>query len=151
MQRKRLELIFSGTMVIAAILLFLHASSFPPPLQPHVPGPSFFPKIILALFGFLCMLLLFENLIGGRKRRAGEFEWHDRSTAIAVGSGAIYVILIPILGYMLASFLYLVVLLIGRIRTWPKILAASFCTVLFMYLMFEILIKVDLPKGFFGI
>ena len=70
---------------------------------------------------------------------------------MAIGSAALYLILMPILGYIVASFLYLAVLLIGRIRTWPKILLASFCTTLLMYLMFEILIKIDLPKGFFGI
>lgn len=138
-------------MVIGSLLLFLHSSSFPPPLQPNVPGPSFFPKIILAFFGLLCLLLLFENLIGGRKRPTSKFEWHSRSIAIAVGSGALYLILMPILGYLATSFLYLAVLLIGRIRTWPKILLASLFTTLLMYLMFEILIKIDLPKGFFGI
>jgi putative tricarboxylic transport membrane protein len=151
MKRRLLEIIFSAAMVIGSLLLFLHSSSFPPPLQPNVPGPSFFPKIILAFFGLLCLFLLFENLIGRRKRLVGEFEWHNRSIAIAVGSGALYLIVMPILGYMVASFLYLVVLLIGRIRTWPKIIVASFCSILFMYLMFEILIKIDLPKGLFGI
>jgi len=138
-------------MVIGSLLLFFHSSSFPPPLQPNVPGPSFFPRIILAFSVLLCLLLLIQNLIGSRKRPAGEFTWHGRSIIMAIGSAALYLILMPILGYIVASFLYLAVLLIGRIRTWPKILLASFCTTLLMYLMFEILIKIDLPKGFFGI
>jgi hypothetical protein len=57
---------FFAAMVIDSLLLFLHSSSFPPPLQPNVPGPRFFPKIILASMGFLCLLLLFENLTAGR-------------------------------------------------------------------------------------
>ena len=66
----RQDLLLGISVVAASVLLFWNTYSFPPPLQPNVPGPAMFPRIIVGIM-FLQGILFVERSLRDKRKRAG--------------------------------------------------------------------------------
>ena len=58
----------------------------------------------------------------------------------------------PILGYVLTTFAVTYAFCkIMKLEGWLKPLALSIATALFIYLLFDVWLYIDLPRGIFGL
>lgn len=110
------------------------------------PGPGFFPVVLGLLLQPVAALLV----VGGRT--AGEKPDWSRSGLRAVGAGAlafaVTIWLVSWLGMLVTVGLYTLVWLrlVGR-YPWPRVVALAAGTVLAVYLIFVLWLRVPFPTG----
>jgi putative tricarboxylic transport membrane protein len=115
----------------------------------HNPGAGFLPFYAAILFGALAVVSLLQDLkemVGPASEIWGGVRW-DRWLMMA-GSLFIYVAVLEWLGFLLATFLLMLVLfrLLEPYR-WTTVLFFSLATIGSAYLFFVILLDSRLPRG----
>ncbi len=143
-------------LILLAISLVLLVQSFQLPSLPIVPiGPGFYPAIVLSFMAAASALLVAQDLM---KRApvvvdAGDTPRRDyRLVVIAFTIVGAYVVLLPLLGYRLATVLFVGVLqaVLGRPQTardWALLAAIALGTAAVSYFVFERYLLVLLPRG----
>jgi putative tricarboxylic transport membrane protein len=118
----------------------------------HNPGPGFLPFYTAILLGFLALISLLQTLKeseGSASEIWGGIQFGK--LAILLGALFLYVFLLDWLGFLLGTFLLLLVLFrIVEPYGWKTILLSSLLTVAGTYLFFVILLESRLPRGFLG-
>lgn len=136
------------TLLLGAGVVFLSAGM--PLLTRGVPGPGLLPMIIgLALAAFGAMLLV----------RPGDYAptsgWPPREdgmrVAMTVGALVAYTAAVPILGFPIATTLFLAGLIWwwGTYRWWLAMIIGVISS-LAMVVIFQILLRAPLPSGIWG-
>lgn len=132
---------------IAGALLFWNTFTFPPPLQPDAPGAATFPRIIIGVMMLFGILLIYNSLSGKIKAgTAAKVAILNRKFLSAVGLIVLYLALLPYLGFVWDSFLYLAVTLFARIRGRLKPIVVAAIGVACFYLIFEVILDIRLPR-----
>jgi putative tricarboxylic transport membrane protein len=116
----------------------------------HAPGPGFFPALIAAVLVILSSCMMIR---GGK----GEGEENRVSAQSIVRMLAVflalvgYFLLLEYLGFVIISFLLMLFLFlwVGHQRWYVAFSSAVICIAL-AYILFELLLKSNLPKGVFG-
>jgi putative tricarboxylic transport membrane protein len=120
----------------------------------HSPGPGFLPFWSGVVFGAFSIILVVTSFL----RRPGEGEvqhlWKGKNwnkVIFVLISLFIYAALLQRLGYLLATFGLMTLLLgiMGKSRWWIRIVTAAF-TAFVTYIIFYVWLDVQLPKGIFG-
>jgi putative tricarboxylic transport membrane protein len=118
----------------------------------HNPGPGFLPFYTAILLGLLALISLLQTLKGA-KGSASEI-WGGiqfGKLAILLGALFLYVFLLDRLGFLLGTFLLLLVLFrIVEPYGWKTVLFSSLLTTAGTYLFFVLLLESRLPRGFLG-
>ena len=118
----------------------------------HNPGPGFLPFYTAILLGFLALISLLQTLKeseGSASEIWGGIQFGK--LAILLGALFLYVFLLDWLGFLLGTFLLLLVLFrIVEPYGWKTILLSSLLTTGGTYLFFVILLESRLPRGFLG-
>lgn len=143
-------------LVLLAISLVLLVKSFQLPSLPIVPvGPGFYPSIVLSFMAAASALLVLQDLMKRAPVVAGADDAPRRNYRVVVIAFAIvglYVLLLPLLGFRVATMLFVGSLqaALGRPRT-PRqgtVLAAiALGTTMVSYFVFERYLLVLLPRG----
>jgi len=115
------------------------------------PGPSFVPFLSGGLLIFLACLFLIRSffLPVNADWRRGFFEglkWYKSATVVL--ALFVYVLLLPTVGYLAMTFLF--IFLLGRLVEpieLRKLLAASVLSTVLSYLFFGVWLGCQLPKG----
>jgi len=144
-------------LVLLAISLVLLVKSFQLPSLPIVPvGPGFYPAIVLSFMAAASALLVLQDLL---KRRvpagadAGEAPRRNyRLVVIAFAIVGAYVALLPLLGFRVATVLFVGALqaALGRPQTarqWAVLAAIALGTAAVSYFIFDRYLLVLLPRG----
>jgi putative tricarboxylic transport membrane protein len=144
-------------LVLLAISLVLLVQSFQLPSLPIVPvGPGFYPSIVLSFMAAASALLVLQDLM---KRRvpavAGAPDAAQRNYRLVVIAFTIvgfYVALLPLLGFRVATVVFVGALqaALGRPQTarqWAVLAAIALGTAAVSYLIFERYLLVLLPRG----
>lgn len=131
------------------------------PQSPLVPiGPDFYPRIVLVIMAGLSALLVVFDL------------WRQRSQAASATAGAGvaperrnyrlvgitftvfagYVLLLPLVGYRIATFIFMAALQAvfeapRSARRWMVVLVSALVTAAVTYVVFEHFLSVLLPRG----
>ena len=120
----------------------------------HSPGPGFFPLLSAIVLGaFAIILLVTSNLKNRWERKIADLweglEW--KKVAWVLFSLFTYPLVLPFLGYLLATFGLMAFLLgvMRRSKPWVRGVNALIVT-LASYVIFYILLDVRLPKGILG-
>jgi uncharacterized BrkB/YihY/UPF0761 family membrane protein len=121
----------------------------------HRPGVGFLPFYTGALLALVAFFSLVKNLritLGrkwdGNERFFGRAVFNLGGILIAV---IVYVIIFPLFGYLLSTFLLLVALFrAAGIRKWGHNLLTTFLTVAITYLVFFSWLHIQFPKGILG-
>jgi putative tricarboxylic transport membrane protein len=120
---------------------------------PSAPGPGFLPFGTGALMGILSVAHLLKVTFAPADTGANRFlgtELNWRRSLAAVLSILFYALLLPHLGYLLTTFLLMVVLFsLYERRNWWRIGLASILVIGVTYLVFHIWLKVQFPSGIF--
>ena len=119
------------------------------------PGPGFLPFAL----GILLMLLSFMLLVSSSKRVLSVEQTKPSSMGVFRKRvlPAILIMLIACfafdsIGSLITIFLLTIsLMLVVGTRDWRKLLLTAFFSTLFVYLVFALLLQLDLPTGFFGI
>jgi len=158
--RSRHDVVVTALIGIGIVFLLYKTYSFSPSLLPGYPGDAFFPRIII-VFILICvaLVILRAAMSWARTETSGE---GGRSGLITIDFFALalvtaiiggYVLLLSVIGFEIASFLFLAVILRPRIayegkRAWIMTIAISAVAVLIMYVSFVLLLGVDMPLMF---
>jgi putative tricarboxylic transport membrane protein len=144
-------------LVLLAISLVLLVKSFQLPSLPIVPvGPGFYPAIVLSLMAAASALLVLQDLMKHRAPAAASGDdtppRNYRLVVIAFAVVGAYVAMLPLLGYRVATVLFVGVLqaALGRPRTarqWAVLAAIALGTAAVSYFIFERYLLVLLPRG----
>ena len=131
------------------------------PRSPMVPvGPDFYPRIVLAIMAVLSVMLIAADVLAGLRGRGGTSadaaaapgKRNYRLVVVTFTVFAVYVLLLPYLGFRVATFLFVAALqaVLGEPRNWRRwayVIVAALATVIVTYLAFEIYLSVLLPRG----
>lgn len=122
----------------------------------HKPGPGFFPLWGGIILGFLS-LLNFLRVSTKRKRvteEVGSLKSKKRWKNITLTLITLfaYPSFLPVIGFVLTTFLFIVVLLrFLEPKRWSIVLRTAVGVTLISYFIFQYWLKIQFPKGIFGI
>lgn len=114
------------------------------------PGSGLFPALIAAIMILLSLLLILFPQKGKRDAQAVSTRSFLRLSAVFMGL-LLYAFFLEYLGFLIVSFVLTTFLFIafGSQKVWLAIAKAIVFTGL-AYLLFEVLLKSNLPKGILG-
>ncbi len=150
----------AGLICLAGSLGLL-AVSFGLPQVPLVPvGPGFYPRIILTGIALLSMALIAQDWRARRALASGQ-ESRGGDAVSRAGYGLVllsfavfgaYVVLLPLLGYRIATALFVAALQIlleppASWRGWLLVPLVAIATAAMTWLVFERYLSVLLPRG----
>ena len=149
--------ILSSLVGLGLGFLFLIASLREGLFRKGVPGPGFLPFITALILMGLSLMVFFPAL--GKKRGAGEtvekfFPEKDSFKKIFLGLGALFLygISLEYLGYIVTTVLFLAFTFrLMEKEKWKGPLLFAVSTAFLTYLLFVVLLEVQLPKGILGI
>lgn len=131
------------------------------PRSPMVPiGPDFYPRIVLGIMAVLSATLIAVDVWSHWRRQGGAFaeaaaapeRRNYRLVAVTFLVFGAYVMLLPFLGFRVATFLFVLALQVvlekpHGWRRWTYVIVAALATVIVTYLAFETYLSVLLPRG----
>lgn len=149
MAESKQNLIIGLIVIIGGGLLFWNTYYFPAPIKANAPGPDFFPRIILIILFILGITLLASNFFIKSKERPSSRSLFDyKKFFVSVGLIVLYLVFLPFLGFLLASFLYISLNLINRMKGRIRVLALAAASSACLYFIFVWLLNVRLPHFF---
>jgi putative tricarboxylic transport membrane protein len=122
----------------------------------HKPGPGFFPLWGGIILGFLSLLNLLRVSVK-RKRvteEVGSLKSKKRWKNITLTLITLfaYPSFLPLIGFVLTTFLFIVVLLrFLEPKGWSIVLRTAVGVTIISYFIFQYWLKIQFPKGIFGI
>lgn len=144
-------------LILLAISLVLLVQSFQLPSLPIVPvGPGFYPAIVLSFMAAASALLVVQDVMRHRvPAEAGVSDAPRRNYRLVVIAFAIvgaYVALLPLIGFRLATVLFVGAMqaALDRLksaRQWAVLAAIALGTAGVSYFIFERYLLVLLPRG----
>jgi putative tricarboxylic transport membrane protein len=151
MTLRHLEGIAAAALSAAAAFYLYLAWQLPVPRYATSSTPGFVPLVLGTIMLALCLTLLGKTLLlrdaGGSERV--EFSAHGLGKiALALVALVAYALLLETLGFVLASFLFLVAVtpLFGRLRWWLW-LGVPAGVVIAAHVAFVVILKLRLPSG----
>jgi putative tricarboxylic transport membrane protein len=160
--RMRIRAALPYVVLLAAAAVFYGiAGNIQFQAQPGTLGPDFWPKAALALMGLVCLYEIARALLFGKAAETHgiadalegdeEEEEAPRRPVLLVAGGALtlaYGVFITILGFPLATFIYLVAFMyLGGYRAHATIWLSSLVGILVIANLFLNLVYVSLPRG----
>lgn len=139
----------AGLLCLAGSLLLLWDSrGLPHPALVPI-GPAFYPRILLIVTALLSVALVLSDLLN--RRRVPPAPAHYRLVLAAFATFGVYVLLLPVLGYRVATVLFVGAMQVAldppRGRRWGLVVAVALGTMLLTYYVFEGYLSVLLPRG----
>jgi putative tricarboxylic transport membrane protein len=143
------ELVFDLLMTILGIIVILISLGYGFGTFRR-PGPGLYPFFLglsVAFFGAVLLLSEFRKL--ARSPLFGKGEIH--TFLLMIAAFCLWILLMPLLGYVVVSLV--VTFGVGKIMKlegWWKPLSIAAGTTLFIYLLFDYWLYIDLPRGILG-
>ena len=145
-------------LIFLAVSLVLLVQSFGLPQLPLVPvGPGFYARIVLIFMAVASAVLVVQDLLARRAVMAhADAPAHPQRAyglvALSFAIVAAYIVLLPLLGYRIASVLFVAALQAAlerptTRRQWAVLAAVAIGTSAVTYLVFERYLMVLLPRG----
>ncbi len=144
-----MDRISGGVVICLATAILWQARSLPLG-KISAPGPGFFPTVIAMVLLVLALLLILTG--AGKKEKTIFTDKRAAGRVLLVFLFLVaYILLLEYLGFAVTSFLFMAALFITVTqRKWYSALLWSFAATGFAYVLFEILLKSNLPKGVLG-
>lgn len=138
---RKVNLILSATLIVASGLIYYMISQLPR-------EAVLYPIFVTTLFLILSMVLLYKSYFDKEKEEESSFKNLEfKQLLFVLISSGLYIVLINIMGYIFATFVYVLITLFGlKIKKINSlIISIGFC--LFVYVVFKVFLNVPLPKG----
>jgi len=122
----------------------------------HNPGPGFFPLWLGVILGGMSIALFVQTTRGKESERTlkeileEDVRWGK--VLLVLGALILYGFLMDTIGFLIVTFLLMIVLLkFIEPQPWKVVIAWALGGSVGSYLIFEVWMKLRLPKGFLGI
>ena len=140
-------------LIIFACIVLIHVQSFPT-LENGYPGPALFPEVLCVLFIGCGIGLVIQGI--RRREKVLKFDLGTITLAgwinivFVLGAVVCYIFLAEFLGFLIFSFVILMILMKWlKVKTLPS-LAMSAVVTLAIYMLFAKMLLVPLPWGLWG-
>ena len=133
-------------------LLILEETRFLPFGGPSQPRSGFFPFVLGVILGILSLMLLIKSW-RGEKRRKVDFSFLPNQRGwvniiITLGMMFIFYLIFESVGLLLTTFFFIFVLIkFVEPHGWLQSIWIAAVTSICSYLLFEVLLKANLPEG----
>jgi putative tricarboxylic transport membrane protein len=148
-----------GLAIAAALFVYMGHLDYT--ARPGQLGPATWPRLVIGLMAAACLLEIARVAIGGKAaprgiaaplEEAGETESEPaRFPALVAGGIALvglYAVLVPVLGFLLATFLFIAAFMyLGRYRRHGAVWAISTAVTVLVGILFLRIAYVSLPRG----
>jgi hypothetical protein len=115
------------------------------------PGPGFMPMVAGAFLLFLASLLLLTELFSREAKEGWNTGISIRNVLIIIGGMWLYALLLERIGFVFVTFAFVTLLLrFVDPQSWTKSLFGGAAASAFAYLLFETILKTNLPRTFLG-
>ena len=117
------------------------------------PGPGFFPLGIGIVLGVLSVVAFFQARLSKARelRKSWYAETIKKNVILSLIALFAFSVFLEMLGFLLCTFLFLIILFRGmQAKPWIIAVGQSIIICLSCYVLFELLLKSQLPKGFLG-
>ncbi len=162
------NIIIGIILLVSSTFYYFSAAEFPPPTKTENLGPAFFPTLLAATLAFLALLLILSSFLsrsssekeqneaavdGAERLEEDSFSAENISPTFLFGTiclSFLYVGLLPVLGYLISTPLFLIILirLLGY-EKWINTISASIGLSATLYILFAVILGVNLPAGIF--
>ena len=120
----------------------------------HSQGPGFLPFLSGVMLSAFSIILVVTSTLKKMEKREIKNLWKGMSwgkVVLVLSLLLIYALLLPILGYLIATFGLIILLfgIVGKTKLWIKAVA-GIITVLATYIVFCVWLEVQFPKGILG-
>ena len=149
--------VLSSLVCIGIGILFCIGSVKFGDIRAGFPSAGFFPFITGVILAFLALIQVVGVFTAGK---AGEDKAEDffpqqdsvKRLLITLAILFLYAIALEYVGFLITNFLFMVLLLRGlEPQGWKTVLVTAFLTSISCYVLFDILLKVPVPRGILGI
>ena len=144
-----------------AVALYIYAGTFVYTPRAGQLGPETWPRLAILLMGTSCVFEISRRLIVGNQDASGFLEAFDRQPDVedkqpvfprlliaGIVLMGIYAVLVPVLGFVLGTFLFLAAFMyVGGYRAHGAIWTASATVTIFCGILFLRIAYVSLPRG----
>ncbi len=145
-----------------AVALYIDAGTIDYTPRGHELGPDAWPRMAIALMGASCLWEIGRRLLAGNQDATGFIEAFDREPLeteekapvyprLLIGGVVlmgVYAVLVPYLGFMLGTFLFLAAFMyVGRYRDHRAIWLTSAAVTILCGILFLRIAYVSLPRG----
>jgi putative tricarboxylic transport membrane protein len=147
-----------GAVLAAALFVYTGHIDYTP--RPGQIGPATWPRLVMALMAGSCLFEIARRIVTRNAEAAGVIDALDRddetqpetryplSLVAGIVLVAIYAFVVPYLGFLLGTFLFLAAFMyVGGYRRHLVIWAASAIVTLFCGVLFLRIAYVSLPRG----
>ena len=147
--RFRLETIFDLVLMILGVIILIVSWGYGFGTFRR-PGPGLYPFFIGALVLFFSLILFILEM--KPKKTESVFTKDGALTFILmIVTFCLWIVVMPLLGYVVVTFLATFAFgKIMKLEGWWKPLAISVGTAVFIYLLFDYWLYIDLPRGILG-
>lgn len=146
--------VFSSLVLLVTGGIFFVGSFSYPFGELNRPGPGFLPRIAATILIFVSLLILSDSLRKGHEKDKKLFAKKEDAKLVFLAAASLlaYRLLFPLIGFAPTNFLFflLVPLTIGGFR-WKTSFLFSLVTTVAAYLLFEIILEIQMPIGIFKI
>ncbi len=147
--------LWSGTVLLALALAYMWEAGKLGIGTPRTPSPGFFPFILGVVLVLLCLIRDGARSLR-RKDPDASFEglWHGlrwNKTLLILGSVTAYIFLLEPVGYLLTTLVLMAFLFKGiEPQKWWVALTGAVLSSAVTYILFRLLLQVQLPRGIFS-
>ncbi len=144
-KRINYNILLSGVFVWIAAFFFYQTTLFDIPQGLNITSPALIPR----LWAVALLVFAIWNIVNEiRSKQATVKSGKLKALGIILLALLVYFVTIPIIGYFLSTPLFLIAgMYIMKYRNWPVIMINAFGFVLFSYVVFDLLLKIELPLG----
>ena len=118
----------------------------------HAPGTGFFPFWVGMVFGMLSLVLLVLTFIreGKRVGITEKIQW--RSIILVLASLFLYAVVLEKIGFVVSTLLFIgALLMIIERKKWHIVVIIAILSTLAFYIVFQVWLQSNLPKGILGL
>ncbi len=139
---RKINLILSIIMLIVSGVFYIMIAQLPK-------EASLYPILVTTILLVLSLILLIKSYFQKEDEELTAFKnIKIKQLLFVLVVNGVYVFLINLIGYVVSTALYILVALIGLKVDRKKSFLISSGVCLFVYVLFKVLLKVPLPKGF---
>jgi small-conductance mechanosensitive channel len=148
-RRVRLEILFDLFLILLGIVIVVISFKYGFGSLRR-PGPGLYPVFIGSAVAILSLFVTISELKSKKDSRLMDKEG-GKTFVLMVITFALWILAMPLLGYVLVTLLATYAFCkIMKLEGWWKPLAVSTGTALFIYVLFDYMLYIDLPRGLLG-